>query len=99
MLKLNKTSYCHVQIRLACYKLEQSSKMKLETNLDENFDQIRFKKQLGYITIDYKNNAVFVLGHKITVAEHDIIENIMSYCNWLETMSNYQNKNSKRAKK
>jgi len=46
MIKLNRTSYCHVNIRFMCYQIERNSGMKLQTQLDDNFEKIEFSNKL-----------------------------------------------------
>lgn len=58
--------------------------MKLVTDF-KNFEEIKLLGKLGYITIDFKRNAVYTLGIKLTKAEIDVIQDIMLYCNWLVT--------------
>ena len=58
--------------------------MKLVTDF-KNFEEIKLLGKLGYITIDFKRNAVYTLGIKLTKTEIDVIQDIMLYCNWLET--------------
>lgn len=92
MIKLNKTSYCHVVIRLLCYTIEKDSGMKLVTNLSNDFDKITFRNALGYITIDYQNDMCCTVSYKVTDKDVEIIDEIIVRCNWLELGNKYNNK-------
>ena len=85
---LNRTSYVHVKIRKLCQLLAYLTDMKLVTEFDENFEDVRFVGKYGYLTIDYKHRTIFVMSHKITPQEQEIIEEIMLYLDWLETKKN-----------
>lgn len=84
-MKLNNTSYVHVIIRKLCLQLELLSGMKLVTDLGEEFYEIRFVDKLGYIVIDFRKDTCFTISHKLTKKEISAIDDIMLYCNWLET--------------
>lgn len=88
MLGLNYTSYAHLKIRKLCSQLEFLSELALITNLDEEFVELRFMSKIGYIIIDYRNEAVFTLSHKLTEIEFEICSELMVQCNWLETGEN-----------
>lgn len=81
-MELNCHSFTHKKIRALVLQLELLSDMKLVTNF-ENFEDIRLLGKLGYITIDFKRNAVYTLGIKLDNKEWDIIKEILLYCNWL----------------
>lgn len=83
-MKLNEKSYVHVKIRGLCLQLELLSDMKMITNLDEEFQEIRFIDKLGYIIIDYNNEACFILSHRMDPKEWQTVQDIILYCNWLE---------------
>lgn len=84
MIKLNRTSYCHVNIRYMCYQIERNSGMKLQTELGDNFEKIEFSNKYGYIKIDYLNNTCYVLGYKLSKKDIYLLDYIMVSCNWLE---------------
>lgn len=83
-VELNCHSFTHKKIRALTLQLELLSDMKLVTDF-KNFDEIKLLGKLGYITIDFKRNAVYTLGIKLTKTELDIIKDIMAYCSWLVT--------------
>ena len=87
-MRLNSTSFVHQQIRKLCFQLELLSGMKLVTDLSDEFYEIRFTFKLGYIVIDYRKNACFVISHRLTKEEVATIDDIMTYCNWLELGDN-----------
>lgn len=93
-MKLNETAYTHKQIRKACQQLELLTDMKLVTDLSNDFNQIRFVNKLGYILIDYRNEACFILGHKLSHVEWQLVQDVMLYCNWLETGEKYSKRNT-----
>ena len=90
-MKLNKTSYCHKQIRALCFELEQRSGLKCITDLDEEFEDIRFYGKLSYIRIDWLHNAIFTLSYNMDKKELQIAQDIMLNLNWLEIGKRYQN--------
>lgn len=96
MKALNTTSYVHVQIRVLCHKLSKMTGMALITDFNNSVTKIEFKNELGYITIDFRKKVCFVLGHRITSAEYDIIDTIMAYCSWLETSYLIKNKRGRK---
>lgn len=98
MIKLNNTSYVHVTIRKLCLQLELLSGMKLITDLNEEFEQIRFINSIGYIVIDFEKNACFTLSHKLDKKEMATINDIMLYCQWLETGRKYEEEKRRRQK-
>lgn len=81
---LNKYSYVHLQIRKLSSQLEIISGMKLVTNFDEEFVEVRFMNTLGYIVIDWRRNAVYTLSHSLNAVEMEIVQDIMLNCRWLE---------------
>lgn len=95
-MKLNNSSYVHVQIRKLCLQLELLSGMKLLTDLNEEFDEIRFINAYGYIIIDYERNTCFAFAHKITKEEMATIEDILTYIHFLSIGLNYAEKRRKR---
>lgn len=97
-MKLNTTSYCHKTIRKLCLQLQLLSGTELLTNLDEEFNEIRFINKVGYIIIDYNNQVCFTLSHKIDHIEWQTIKDIILYCNWLEIGREYQERNKSTAK-
>ncbi len=82
-MKLNNHSYCHKRIRLLCYQLELLSGMKLVTDLSEEFEEVRFVDEFGYIIIDYWHNACFTLSHKMSKKEWETVEDLLLYLGWL----------------
>ena len=85
---LNRTSYVHDKIRKLCQLLAYLTDMKLVTDFDEDFEDVRFVGKLSYLTLDYKHNTIFVISHKITKQEQNIIEEIMICLDWLEVGHN-----------
>ena len=83
-MKLNNSSYGHVRVRKLCKILEDSTEMTLVTNLDEEFEEIRFVGKFGYIIIDYKKEACFTLGIHVNCLEWEYIREIMIYLNFFE---------------
>ena len=81
---LNKHSYAHLQIRKLSAQLEAISGMKLITDFDNEFVEVRFMNTLGYIVIDWRKKAVYTLSHKLNAVELNIIDNMMVHLNWLE---------------
>ena len=82
---LNNHSFVHVEIRKCCTKLELLTGMKLITDLNSEFVEIRLMNKLGYIVIKWDKNACFTLSHHLTEVELAIVQNILIYLNWLET--------------
>lgn len=96
MIKLNKTSYAHVKIRLLCAYFEAITGLKLATNLSKEFKELFFMNQLSYIKIDYENETLYTLSYQIGTEEEYIIDNLVTLCNWLELgkrVSNLCNEN------
>lgn len=89
-MKLNKTSYTHVQIRTLCQILEQTTGTKLVTNLDEEFEELRFVGRISYIVIDYQKKAIFTLSHHLTEHELNIAQDIIIYLRFLYTVGKAQ---------
>jgi len=58
--------------------------MKLVTNICNEFVELRFTNDLGYIVINWRKNAVFTLSHKLTEIEVDICNEIMINLSWIE---------------
>lgn len=85
---LNNISYLHVRIRKLCDQLEFLSGLKMITNLDEEFVEIRLMSRHSYIIINWRKNTVFTLCHKLTEVELAICNELMINCNWLETGEN-----------
>lgn len=85
---LNKYSYLHLNIRKLSSQLEAISGMKLITDFDNEFVEVRFMNTLGYIVIDFRRNAVYTLSHKLDLVEKEIVEQILIYCRWLELGEN-----------
>lgn len=81
---LNKHSHCHVKIRLLLAKIESSTHTKLITNINEEFEEIRFINNLSYLIINYKEERYMTLDLKLTDDTKAIIEEIMVYLNWLD---------------
>lgn len=81
---LNKYSYAHLKIRKLSAQLEAISGMKLITDFDNEFVEVRFMNTLGYIVIDWRRNAVYTLSHKLNPVELNIVDNLMVHLNWLE---------------
>lgn len=72
--------------------------MKMITSLDEEFQEIRFLDKLGYIIIDYNNEACFTLSHRMGIKEWQTVQDIILYLNWLETGKKVQEYIKKTAK-
>lgn len=81
---LNRYSYVHLNIRKLSSQLEAISGMKLVTDFDNEFVEIRFMNTLGYIVIDWRRNACYTLSHKLDPVEREIVEQLIVYCRWLE---------------
>lgn len=94
-MTLNKYSYCHKNIRLLCYWLEQKTNMKLKTNLDGKFHMLVFKNDLQYLLIDWQDNMYATLCYKLDAKEVEAIEDIILYLSWLETGKKYERKHKK----
>lgn len=84
-MKLNTTSYVHVTIRKLCQQLELLSGMKLVTDLSNEFEQINFIDEYGYIVLDFQKMTCFSLSHHLTDLELEVAQEILEYCDWLET--------------
>lgn len=89
-MTLNKYSYCHKNIRLLCYQLEQKTQLQMKTNLDAEFEQLIFKNNLQYIMIDWKTYTIATLSYKLSNKEIQIIEDIILYLDWLETGKRFE---------
>lgn len=94
-MTLNRTSYVHKQIRLACFHLEQQTGMKLQTSLNKEFDILKFTGSYSYLTIDFRRQACFVMSHKLTKEETEIIDLIVTCLQWLEIGREYQRSQKK----
>lgn len=86
---LNNHAFIHKKIKVLCYRLEQLSGLKLVTNLSKQMKEIKFEGSFAHIIIDYRNNAIFVLNHKLIDQEIILIQDIMLYSNWLEIGEKY----------
>ena len=82
-MTLNNHSYCHKRVRLLCIQFESLSELKLATNLDEEFNDIRFMNGLSYVIIDYKHSKWFAMSYKPSKEEWETLKEIMIYCSWL----------------
>ena len=82
-MTLNNTSYLHKRIRSLCYMLEQSTGMKLQTDLSSDFTILHFKSELSYITIAYERNIYATLNYKLNKAETSAIEEIIIALNFI----------------
>lgn len=91
-MKLNDYSYVHKKIRLLCYQLGTITNTQLITDLSKEFDRIVFIDRYGYIIINYHDNTIATLCNRLGNKELDIIEDIMSNCDWLETGNKYAKK-------
>ena len=87
---LNNHNYLHVKIRKLLKYLEYLTDMKVITDLDQDFEDVRLVGKLSYITLDFKHNTCFAMSHKITRQEMEIIEEIMISLDWLEVGRRYQ---------
>ena len=63
--------------------------MKLLTDFDNEFVEVRLMNKYGYIIIDWRKNTVFTLSHKLTEVELEICNEIMLYLSCLETFNDY----------
>lgn len=84
-MTLNNHSFVHLQIRKLCSQLEFLAGMKLVTDINGEFNDIRLINNVGYITIDWKKNACYTLSHHLNDIEIELVKTIMLYLNWLET--------------
>lgn len=91
-MTLNKYSYCHKNIRLLCYQLEQKTQMQLKTKLDGKFYMLVFKNDLQYLLIDWQDKTYATLCYKLDAKEVEAIEDIILYLDWLETGKKYERK-------
>ena len=98
-MKLNKVSYVHKKIRYLCFFIENESGLPIETDLSKEFDQISFKGELSYITIDYKRYAYYTLNIKLSKNVQQAIEDTLIYLSWLDTLTNYEEERKKRTSK
>ena len=89
---LNTTSHVHKQIRLLCYQLEQFTGLQMITNLENEFEEVQFKGKLSYIIVNWKEESIYVLSHKITKDEMQTLEDIVLYLSWLETGKKVENR-------
>ena len=88
-MKLNNYSYVHVKIRKISQYLEHLTDMKLITDFNEDFEDVRFVGKLSYITLDYRHHTCFAMSHHLTKQEIQIIDEIMVCLNWLEIGERY----------
>ena len=86
---LNNSSYLHKKIRKLCEQLEFLSGLKMITDLNDYFVEVRLMNKYGYIIIDWRKNAIFTLSHKLTEVEFEICNELMIYLSWLEVADNY----------
>lgn len=89
-MRLNNHSYVHKKIRILCYAIEQSTNLKLITNFDNDFSDIRFMSRYSYLTIDYLHNTIFAMCIKLDKKQIEIIDDIITMLNWItigETIS------------
>lgn len=98
-MKLNNTSYCHKQIRLLCFQLEQLTGMRLMTNLSEEFNEIRFMNELSYIIIDFRRYACYTMAYDMDANEWDTVQDILTHTSWLYVGQNWQKIAEEREKK
>lgn len=84
-MKLNHTSYVHVKIRQICQRLEKATGMKLITDLEQEFEILRFLSPLSYMTIDWQKQAYFTMSHHLTTEEEQEVQDLILYLDWLET--------------
>lgn len=84
-MKLNNHSYVHKQILALCYAFEQSTGLKLITNLSEDFTDVRFQSPYSYVTIDYQHNAIFLMCIKLKKEQLAMVQDIIVLLQWLLT--------------
>lgn len=84
-MKLNNHSYVHKQIYALCYAFEQSTGLKLITNLSEDFTDVRFQSPYSYVTIDYQHNAIFLMCIKLKKEQLAMAQDIILLLSWLLT--------------
>lgn len=89
---LNKYSYVHKQIRALCFILEQSTGLKLATDLDKDFKQIQFISNYSSITIDFEKNTIFIMMLHLSINERKIVEDLLLHTRWLYIGSNHVTK-------
>jgi hypothetical protein len=65
--------------------MQQLTELPLVTNLDEDFDELRWEDELSHIVINYKRSACFNMSHKMTEPEWKTAQDIMLFCQWLQT--------------
>ena len=80
---LNNTSYVHIKIKKLCSQLELLSGTKLITDLNDEFNEIRFIDKLGYIVLDFNNLAIFTLGRKLDPVQLQLATDIINYCDFI----------------
>lgn len=86
---LNSYSYIHKKIRKEAEQLEFLSGMKLITDFNNEFVEVRLMNKYGYIILNWRKDIIFTLAHKLTEVELELCEDIMLYLSWLETFSDY----------
>lgn len=84
-MTLNNNSYVHVRIRKLCSQLEILTSMRLITDINGDFEELKFVNSLGYITIDWQKKACFTLSHHLNDVELHIAEDLILNLSWLET--------------
>ena len=82
-MKLNNYSYVHKQIRALCFLFEQSTGLKLLTDLSADFQDIRFASPLSYVTINFKRNTLFVMCIVLKKEQKEMLFEILTYLRWL----------------
>lgn len=83
-MKLNNSSYGHLRVRFLCATLENTTGMKLITNLSDDFAFLQFKGRFSYLTINYQMNMYSILNCKLNKAEADMVEDIIVTLNFIE---------------
>jgi len=94
-MRLNNTSYVHKKIRILCFLLENSTGLKLVTDLSENFEQLKFMSALSYLVIDWKKQAYFTMSHHLSKEEEQEVQDLLLYLDWLDLGHKIQEKNIK----
>lgn len=86
---LNNYSYAHKRIRKMAAQLEFLSGMKLLTDFDNEFVEVRFMNKYGYIILNWRKEIIFTLSHKLTEVELELCKDIVLYLSCLETFNDY----------
>ena len=66
-----------------CFQLTQLTGMSLVTDLSDDFQEIKFRNELSYIIIDFKNEVIFSMAYHLENAELDTAQDILLYSSWL----------------